>query len=99
MYRCQLKNRIIDVYDSMWSNTRSVLVEQFVIPHLSALLGIDEVWTVNHHGTSAPQQNNGFDCGIFVIHTIMCIYLGKEVTAPPADFRKTVLGWLVNEHL
>lgn len=47
-------------------------------------------------GTTSPQQQNGFDCGIFVIHTFFCFLKGDVVTAPPPNFRKTVLQWILD---
>ncbi len=85
------------MYDSMWRAGRIRLAAQFVVPYLNFLLDLREgEWEINESGTSSPQQTNSFDCGIFVIHTILCFLKEEPVTHPPLNFRNTVLRWILD---
>ena len=98
LFVCSIKRRKIELYDSLWSIRRSGLAAIFVVPYLNSFFGFsaDEQWEIVNHGYSSPQQSNGVDCGIFVIHTLLCIVRGEpSVTPPPANFRSTVLSWIL----
>ena len=74
------------------------MAARFVVPYLTFLFGSEGgEWEIIDTGNISPQHPNEFDCGIFVIHTISCILSGGEisvVTAPPSNFRNTVLQWI-----
>ena len=97
LFVCSIKKRTIELYDSLWSVHRSGLAAIFVVPYLNYFFSfsVDEQWEIVLHGYNSPQQRNGVDCGIFVINTIFCILRGDPVTPPPADFRSTVLSWIL----
>jgi hypothetical protein len=97
LFVCSIKTRRIEMYDSLWNASRSNLASIFAKPFLNALFSLErnEKWEIKNHGISMPQQDNGFDCGIFVIHTVWCLLRSIPVTAPPANFRETVLQWIL----
>lgn len=35
-------------------------------------------WTINNVGTRCPQQDNGLDCGVFLLGTVEALYHGLE---------------------
>ncbi len=96
---CHVKTKIIEFYDSLFAPERTGLAYVYVIPFLNTLFKFDGEsvrWEVKNFGLASPQQPNGYDCGIYVIHTVWCILRGIQVCAPPSNFRETCLSWILD---
>ena len=52
------------------------------------LLGRARVDFTKHKHAEAPQQSNGWDCGVFVLSTVACLAGGVDIAQQPPPFRQ-----------
>ena len=52
------------------------------------LLGRARVDFTKHKHAEAPQQSNGWDCGVFVLSTVACLTGGVDIAQQPHPFRQ-----------
>lgn len=105
-YEYDLKNKIINIYDSMWTSSRNERRALFdkhaaLLPSLVNLycantddkLPLDEPFKIHVH--DCPLQKNGYDCGVYAIKFIQCLAngdtLGGLLPHKFPDFRRKIL--------
>jgi Ulp1 family protease len=92
-------NKTIEYFDSLGSRWRSFV--DTIKEWLEGELGekyVEDEWTVLR--TPSPRQDNGSDCGVFLLTTAKAVALGLEPTAyGPGDvplLRKKIVAELLN---
>jgi Ulp1 protease family, C-terminal catalytic domain len=96
------KTRTIEYFDSLYSNRGPYIdnAKEYLKGELGELYNEDEWFVLN---SASPRQNNGSDCGVFLLTTAKAIALGLEPTVyGPPDIellRLKIVAELLNRGL